>query len=495
MRLDAAVDDGAALVDRPMQIDHELLDHPLLFLSEEARGRFRRRSHPADPWTIRDACQGTAIFGAIGSGKTSGSGQALARAFLANNFGGLVLTAKRDEADNWRRYCAETGRSGSLIEVSARDHNYPYRFNFLDYEMDRADDGGGRTENLVDLFSTVLEIDDANRTEEAYWRNALRELVRNAVDLLHLAGEEISIGSLNEVIRSAPLTREEAREDAFLQGSYCALLIGQGYQKAISPHQKHDLHQTSQYWTEEFPSIPDKTRGCILSMFRSLTSGFARADFHQLFCTGTTFTPEDTFRGKIIVLDVPTLVYQKTGAIAQAIIKYVWQKAVARRDVKKDPRPVFLWVDEAQQFVNSHDAAYQAIARSHHGCTVFLTQNLPSYYATMAGRAGEHEADQLLGNFQTLIFHQNSCPKTNLWAAERIARTWQGRTSFSTGPGGISSSFSESPEFQVDPYAFTVLRNGGPRCEFQVDGILFQGGRTWQRTNKTFLKTTFSQMS
>jgi len=107
---------GSALLS-----DGDLLDHPLLFLSETKAGTFRRRVAPADPWTIRDACEGTAVFGALGSGKTSGSGQALARAFLSNNLGGLILTAKRDEAETWRRYCAETGRDSSLIPVSARN--------------------------------------------------------------------------------------------------------------------------------------------------------------------------------------------------------------------------------------------------------------------------------------------------------------------------------------------------------------------------------------
>jgi len=470
----------------------DLLDHPLLYLSQ---GKARRFKKPRlfDPWTIRDACQGAAVFGGIGSGKTSGSGQAIARAFLKNGFGGLVLTAKRDEAATWRRYCAETGRLGSLIEVSARDSAYPHRFNFLDYEMRREDDGGGRTENLVDLFSTVLEIDDANRSDEAYWRNALRELVRNAVDLLRLARQPISIDALNDVIRAAPLSREEARSEQFIQDSDCAELIAVAHQRAQTSADHHDLRRTARYWTDEYPAIPDKTRGCVLAMFRSLTSGFTRADFHQLFCTDSTFAPEDSFEGKIILLDLPILSYQKTGAIVQAIIKYVWQKAVARRDIAANPRPAFLWVDEAQQFVNSHDSAYQAIARSHHGCTVFLTQNLPSYYAAISGRAGQHEADQLLGNFQTLIFHQNSCPVTNQWAAERIARTWQSRVSVSSGANGHSATINESPEFQVDPYRFTVLRKGGPSCNHEVDAILFQGGRIWHRTGKTFLTTTFNQ--
>jgi hypothetical protein len=94
------------------------LETPLLYFSD----------HPKDAWRIRDACEGTQLFGATGSGKTSGSGRALARAFLENDFGGLVLCAKNDEPQLWLRYAQETGRLSDIIRLSQE------QFNFLDYE-------------------------------------------------------------------------------------------------------------------------------------------------------------------------------------------------------------------------------------------------------------------------------------------------------------------------------------------------------------------------
>jgi len=40
---------------------------------------FHFSGHFHDTWRIRDACEGPQVFGATGSGKTSGSGRALAR--------------------------------------------------------------------------------------------------------------------------------------------------------------------------------------------------------------------------------------------------------------------------------------------------------------------------------------------------------------------------------------------------------------------------------
>lgn len=56
--------------------------------------------HPKDTWTLRDAVCGSQIFGGIGSGKTSGSGRTIAKAFLKNGFGGIIPCAKPDERVN-----------------------------------------------------------------------------------------------------------------------------------------------------------------------------------------------------------------------------------------------------------------------------------------------------------------------------------------------------------------------------------------------------------
>jgi hypothetical protein len=131
------------------------LDEPLLRFGE------------GDVWTIRDTCEGTQIFGATGSGKTSGSGRALAEAFLRAGFGGLVLTVKPDETDLWIEYARRTGREASLLVFSPSKRRERFwhprtgemlRYNFLEHEACRPGEGAGLTENIVLMFSTVLEL-------------------------------------------------------------------------------------------------------------------------------------------------------------------------------------------------------------------------------------------------------------------------------------------------------------------------------------------------
>src|SRR5258708_33789403 len=108
-------------VTQPRTAEYWPLDLPVVHFSE-------RRP---DTWTLADACQGVLIMGENGSGKTSGSGQILARRYLQSGFGGLVLCYKTDEADLWRKYLTETGRSEDAVFFSA---DGDLRFNFLDYE-------------------------------------------------------------------------------------------------------------------------------------------------------------------------------------------------------------------------------------------------------------------------------------------------------------------------------------------------------------------------
>src|SRR6516225_5427361 len=120
-----------------------------------------------DMWTLRDACQGVLIMGENGSGKTSGSGELLARKFLQAGFGGLVLCFKTEEADLWRRYLAKAGRYEDGRFFSADN---VFRFNFIDYESKAS--GVDFAENLVTLIvdiASILKRTEASGSEAHFW--------------------------------------------------------------------------------------------------------------------------------------------------------------------------------------------------------------------------------------------------------------------------------------------------------------------------------------
>lgn len=444
------------------------------------------------------------IFGGIGSGKTSGSGASLARAYLRAGFGGLVLCAKKDELASWQQYAKETGREESLLVF---DHTGKFRFPFLQYEINREGEGAGYTENIVRLFMTVHEAmsrSSSNGGSDPYWNRSMQQLIRNMVDLCMISRDEISIPMMYDVLRSAPNSPEQIHNDDWISNSLCMQLIAEAGRNVQERDiwTNYDFNATAAYWLNEYPAISAKTRSGIISMFTTMADLFLRRPFRMLFSDipdnfEDIIFPELTHEGMVIVMNLPVKEFGDAGRAAQVVYKYMWQQAAERRDTKANPRPVFLWVDEAQNFATEYDMQFQATARSSRACTVYLTQNLPNYYAEMGGEGSRHRVNSLVGNLQTKIFHANSDPETNTYAAEVIGKSWNVRMGESDTVGMDSVSFGSSKQQSFDydlaPQNFTKLPKGGPENNYIVGGAVFQNGRTWDN-DKTFLLAQFDQL-
>lgn len=476
-----------------------------------------------DTWTIRDACEGTQVFGATGSGKTSGSGQALALAFLRAGFGGLVLTAKPDETDLWVEYARRTGREQSLLVFSASEKYRAYwhrrtgemlRYNFLEHEVRRGGEGAGLTENIVLMFSTVLELAERGRNgrgDESYWQRAIRQLLRNSVDALLLAGRTLSLPDLCALVLSAPQSPDQVHDPVWQGRSFCyrvlADVAARDQAGELTASQVNDYQLCGRYFLCEFAMLAEKTRSIVVNTFTGMVDGFLRGPLRELFGTDLTVGPEATHRGAILIIDLPVKEYGEVGQTAQALWKYQWQKATERRRVEGDrTRPVFLFVDEAQLFATPHDMLFQTTARGARACTVYLTQNYPNYQATIGhGSDARALTDSLLGNLGTKIWHANGDSVTNLHAAETIGQHWDVVASFSrnhgVGPhplhpfqGRDSGSVSGGMQrvFRVEPGEFARLKTGGPGNAFTVEGIVFKHGRVWS-TGASYARVEFKQ--
>jgi hypothetical protein len=471
-------------------------DQALLELTQEGT-----TPRPENYWCLKDAFEGVQVFGGTGSGKSSGSGQALARAFLEAEMGGLVLTAKTDEVLAWKRYAQAIGREHDLVVV---EPGGPHKFNFLRYELQRQGSGGGHTENLVNLFCSVLEAAERKQGQgggnDAYWQRTLKQLLRNAIDLATIALDDVDLPSLYQIITSAPRSVAEAESAEWQRCSACFALLEVAKDRVTDPSRKSDLELTRDFWIREFPALAPETRSVIVSTFTSMADCFMRGLLRDLFCADLTFRPEDTFEGKVIVLNLPVKEFNELGQFSQVLFKYIWQRAVERRvpagldrsQAEQTIRPVFLWADESQFFVNSYDALFQSTARSSRACTVYLTQNLPSYISAFSGANARSDAEGFLGNLQTKIWHANGDPVTNNWAADSVGKTRQaqfyaGLSDSNTGAGAVTNQNAGGSmvvEYVIQPQEFTMLRTGGPECEFTVDSIIFQGGRRWVATRR-----------
>jgi len=230
-----------------------------------------------------------------------------------------------------------------------------------------------------------------------------------------------------------------------------------------------------------------------------------------------------TQNGAILIVNLPIKRFGKMGEVAQKIVKYLWQLSMEarppQRKGKKDiRRPVALFADECQFFISSYDDKFFSTARSSRACGVYLTQDLPSFYARLAGAAGEHDAEALIGKFQTVIVHSGRDRTTNQAAADLVGQITMEQASSQQSDGrnsggggaqhpddttlsdnsgrnvGRSRTVSTYRDYAVPPEYFTnQLRNGTKENRYKVDGIMVTIGRTWQHSKANFIKAEFNQ--
>jgi hypothetical protein len=480
------------------------LDHALISFSD----------HPKDIWSVRDAVRGVQVFGGIGSGKTSGSGKALATSFLKSGFGGIILTGKVDETELWIDYAKRTGRQKDVIVFGAKSD---FRFNPLQYEMNREGEGAGETDNIVALFTSIIKMGNrlsgsgGGNSDDPFWDMALQRCMKAAVDLLKLAKQDITVANISRIIREAPtgenysfdyqrLTElsnenQEAYEELnnWAEKSYTIYCMVWAESKDFTEMEERTFDVVSGYFLSDFATLAEKTRSSITEYFYAFATPFRSGLLAEYFAQNSSkeILPEVTFKGKIIILDFPVKKYLQLGIYAQAIYKRMWQQAVERRDTKKYPVPVFMWVDEAQYFLNEEDMMFQTTARSSRACTVMLSQNISNYYATIGSKNPRERVNSLLGNLATKIFHANNDHVTNEWAANTIGKTFQSRTTSSVGKYD-SVSISEALNYQVEPQEFTVLKSGAELNNYDVESVITVAGKKWSN-GKNYIKGVFNQ--
>lgn len=488
--------------NRPLH-PYQDLDFPLIHFSD----------NPADAWTLSDAVRGVQIFGSIGSGKSTGSGKLLAYSFLNNGFGGLVLCVKPDERANWEAYARETGRSDDIIIF---DKDSGLELNLLTYELLRQSEGAGETINMVNLLldahtlSKRVSNTESSQSSSPFWMNALQRLLSRTIDLLKIAGEELTIKNMIQVVNSAPYgkdyltysldlleveksTSDDTLVEGWYNGAYCTRCLWQASDRIETDEDAELCQDLQTYFLRELATLAYETRTGLLETFRGITDPFERGIVAKHFTKGVNIFPEQTFnsedgRGKIIIVDFPVKNYLGAGILAQGIVKLLWQQAVERRKIETgEPAiPVFLWADESQYFISEYDMMFQTTARSSRACTVYLTQNISNYYAAIGGKHPAERVNSLLGNLCTKVFHANNDYVTNQWAANSIGKVFRDMSGSSFGlPLGkgfipsISSNTSEQLNYQVEPVEFTTLRGGGTVNDYLVDAYIIATGKKW----------------
>jgi hypothetical protein len=178
--------------------------------------------------------------------------------------GALILTAKAEETHNWIGYAKACGREKDLIVFNAESG---LRFDPLHYEFTRPGRGAGDIESVIDFFTTLVSIGKAEtgHGHDPFWSRGAEQIQRNVITVLSLAGERISIASIDRVIKSLPRRPEEYEEESWQKQSYCAYLISaiKARKEELTDDQWSDLDFATQYIFNKWPSFDERPRSSL----------------------------------------------------------------------------------------------------------------------------------------------------------------------------------------------------------------------------------------
>lgn len=485
--------------------------------------------HNSDRFTIGDSLEGIQIFGATGSGKTSGSGRKIAKSFLKKGYGGLILCAKPDERKSWEEYAKQCGREKDIVIFEPGKG----AFNPILYEQERYGKGAGETLNIANLIMTLNSLarnfmasGGGDGRGEKFWDNAVSRAITRMIDLLKLSGEPLTIMNMREILANS-LTGDDIKrfediskimdddkageidhEIAFndlkkwANENFCLkCLLDLLAKEDLTPSQQETSKLVRSYFFKEFAFLSERTKSIVVESFLGLIQPFESGLLREQFSSTISddLWPELTYEeGKIIILDFPVKEHLLAGVFAQGIYKYIFQQAMERRQIAKEdnPLPCFLWVDESHLFINPvYDALFQSTARSSLVATVYLTQGINSYYSVMGGTHSTAKTKSLLMSLTTKIFHASNDYDTNVYASELIGQDFKEMASVqrkNIEPG--MATLSEHLYPKVFPHDLGALEKGGDKSNgYKAEAIIFKSpSRKWS-TGDTYIRCKFDQ--
>jgi TraM recognition site of TraD and TraG len=456
---------------------------------------------PVDFWTVRHACTNLAGFGKSGSGKSSGSGDAVLRALVRYwNSGGLILASKPEDKAYVMRVFRE---ERTLDDLLIMEPGGEYRFNLLAYEQKRGADARQLTQLLMVLAETLDRMEGGgSQGGEPIWKAKNREALDHANEIIIRAGQ-LDPWALQCFISSAALSLEEVESEQWKQ-SYHWKMLELARQNAHTDLQKHDHEAARQHWLENWPRMNDRTRTSIEAGLMSILHVFNTGTVRDLLATSTNISPDKLEQRKWWLVNLPIVPGDATATFVNTAVKLAVQRYILGRQAGEGDPLLCIYCDEFTKVANSYDSHTLNEIRSHKGCMVTLTQSISGMYAHMHGQGGEHMTDALLSQYGHIVFHTSDA-KTARFASEMLGQRLemmkggsprQPQDSYDVfmGRSHFMPSFNYAYEPILQPLAFmSGLRSGGMDNDNTVDGIVIRPGMPFNASRENYLLASFKQ--
>ena len=197
---------------------------------------------------------GIAIFGAVGTGKTSGAIYPFAEQLLGykahdkdKRIGGLVLEVKGDFCHKVHSILARHGREQDYVEISL---DSDYRYNPLHNELD----AHALAYSIASLLNNLF-----GRGKEPFWQQAYTNLVKFIILLHKVAYDYVTLFDVYEcAISPEVLERKIHDAERRLEGRHFVLVTPQNWMKHVTELKLFDFafeESIGMYRAESTPAL------------------------------------------------------------------------------------------------------------------------------------------------------------------------------------------------------------------------------------------------
>ena len=364
-------------------------------------------------FTLREKALFTSILvvGDTGSGKTTGLGYPWVETLVKSGLGGLILDGNGSYVNFARRLMAAAGRENDLVVL---EPGGPWKYNPVFKPQMSSADLAAWIFNVIGNLSPTM----GRSSTEAFWEQAGTEYALTILELLRLNDDKEHV-SLDMVYR---LNTDEANRNAILESLKAELA------QPIPEERAHRISHLLHFYGNQWASYSPQLKGSIPAQLNSVTSMFSQDyEINRTFCPRTGdpyvfngFDNDFLDSGKVVVLNMPA--HDETGRTIGIFLKLDFQRAVLKRAAGKSQfqgRPVFLLIDEAQNYVSASqkvgDAIYLAEARKSRPINIYMSQNGDSFLNAFRE---ESTCNVFFANLRTKIFLSQEQSTSQKTAAE-----------------------------------------------------------------------------
>jgi hypothetical protein len=452
--------------------NENILDRKLISLSDQ------------DHLTMRNMA-GVLVLGDPGSGKSANVGKQLFCGMARAGLGALCHAIKSDDAENFIKWARECGREHDVIVVSEASG---LRFDPLAYEWERKSGrGGGDVESTITYFSTLLSLNKSGSggNNERFWELAAEQAMRNAIKLIQLANDPLSILNVHRAISSFPDHLGQQDEPEWEAQSYTASLIHaiRLRKDSLSEAQWQDLETAAAFIFHRWATLDERPRSSIAMTFAGMADKFLFHPLRGLFASGAyDWTPEQiTHERKIVIVDYPVLEYgRETAQLINVMIQLTCQRAWLRHQYKPGCcNGAYLYMDEFQILMHRFQNHFVQVSRSSGICVIALTQTILNLAEELGESQPGSKTKAFLANLGVKIALRSTCPDSVNYFCDVVGKHYRYLDNYSASSSGNSNhtSFGGSRQlvYALEPNELTRLirPDAANPC---AESVVFCGG-------------------